>query len=110
MRRLGQQAGELLVVDHHLGTLALEHVDQLGARERRVEQQDVGAQLGRGDAGVDEAAVVAAHHRHAVALADAACGQSPSQGVGAPVQLAPGQRALLVDQPDAPRAPASPWR
>ena len=54
-----------------VGLLALEHVDQLRAGEGGVEVEHVGAQLGGGDAGVDEAAVVAAHDRDAVALPDA---------------------------------------
>ena len=62
-RRLGEQAGELLVVDHHGGLLALEHVDQLRSGEGGVEVEQVGAELGDRDRGVDEAAVVAAHHR-----------------------------------------------
>ena len=67
-------------------------------------------QLGGGDAGVDEAAVVAAHHRDAVALADAALGQGPGQGVGAPVHLAEGQRTR-ARRPGRPgRGRASPSR
>ena len=66
--RVGEQLGELLVVDHGGRPLALEDVDELGAGERGVEVEQVGAELGDGDAGVDEAAVVAAHHGDAVAL------------------------------------------
>ena len=68
---LVEQARELLVVDHRARALALQHLDQLRSGERGVEVEDVGAQLGGGDGRVDEEAVVAAHHRDAVALADA---------------------------------------
>ena len=98
-----QQAGELLVVDHQSRRLALEHVDELGAGEGGVEVEDVGAQLGDRDRGVDEAAVVAAHHRHRVALPHAALGERAGQRVGAAVQLAPGQLAELVDHADLVR-------
>ena len=59
-RTSGEQLGELVVVDEHGGPLAVEDLDELGACERGVEVEQVGAELGRGDAGVDEAAVVAA--------------------------------------------------
>ena len=95
-----EQAGELLVVDDDPRPLAIEDVDQLRAGERRVEQEDVGAALRGRDDRVDEAPVVAAHHRDAVALAHAVLGECPGQGVGAAVHLAEGQRAELVDQAD----------
>ena len=61
--RLLEHPGELLVVDHDGRVLPLEHVDQLRAGERGVEVDQVGAELGRGDGGLDEAAVVAGHQR-----------------------------------------------
>ena len=96
-----RSAGELLVVDDDPGPLALEHVDQLRAGEGGVEVEQVGAELGDRDGGVDEAAVVAAHDRDGVALADPALGQRAGQRVAAPVHLAEGQRAQLVDDADA---------
>ncbi len=97
---VGDQSGELLVVDDHLGLVALEHLDELGAGEGRVEVDRVGAQLGHGDAGVDEPAVVAAHDGHAVSLAHAQLAQRAGQRVRPLVQLAEGQLAELVDQAD----------
>ena len=79
------------------GLLALEDVDELRAGEGGVEVEDVGAELGGGDARVDEAAVVAAHDRDAVARADAARAQRVGEPVAAVVQLAEGQLAELVD-------------
>ena len=56
-----EQAGELLVVDEHLGALAAGHLDQLRPGEHRVEVEGAGAELGRRQRHLDEAAVVAAH-------------------------------------------------
>ncbi len=72
-----------------------------GAGEGGVEVERVGAQLGGGDAGVDEATVVAAHDRDAVALAHPELAQRVGQGVGAGMHLAEGQRPELVDETEA---------
>ena len=104
-----EQPGELLVVDHRRRALALEHLDQLRTRERRVEEQDVGAELGGGHAGVDEAPVVAAHDRDAVALVDAPRRQRAGQRVRATVQLAR-TSANRSRRPEPPaRGRAAPW-
>ena len=65
-----EQAGELLVVDERLRPLAARHLDQLRAGEHRVEVERAGAELGRGQGRLDEAAVVAAHDPDPVAVAD----------------------------------------
>ena len=80
------------------GLLALDHVGDLRAGEGGVQVQRVRAELGAGDGGVDEAAVVAAHDRHAVALDDARVRERVRERVGAPVHVGEGQRAQLVDQ------------
>ncbi len=92
-----EELGELLVVDDRARRLALEHVDQLRTGEGGVEVEDVGAELGGRDGRVDEAAVVAAHHRDRVALTDAEPGQTARERVAAPVELAEGQLTELVD-------------
>ena len=73
-----------VVVDHDGGVLPLEHVDQLRAGERGVEVEQVGAELGRGHGGLDEAAVVAGHQRDRVALLDPQVLEPAGQRVGAP--------------------------
>ena len=97
---LPEQVGELLVVDDERGLLALEHVDELRTGERGVQVEHVGAQLGHGQADVDEAPVVAAHHRDAVALADPTGLERGGERVAAPVDLTERQRPQVVDQPD----------
>ncbi len=97
----GEQPGELLVVDDGLRLLAGQHVGQLRAGERGVEVEHVGAELGDCRTRVDEPAVVAAHHRHPVTLADAPGPEGAGEGVAATVELAEGQRAQLVDQSGA---------
>ena len=101
--RLLEHRGELLVVDHDGRLLALEHVDQLGAGEGGVQVQQVGAELGRGDRGLDETAMVPRHQRDGVALLEAELLQAAGQGVGAPVHLAEGELTQLVDDPDPVR-------
>ncbi len=98
-----EQVGELLVEHDRHRLLALDHLGDLRARERGVQVQAVGAQLGVGHGGLHEAAVVAAHDRHAVALLDAGVGQAGGQRVGALVDLLEGQGAQLVDQGGAVR-------
>ena len=97
----GEQPGELLVVDDGLRLLAGQHVGQLRAGERGVEVEHVGSELGDCRTRVDEPAVVAAHHRHPVTLADAPGPEGAGKGVAAAVELAEGQRAQLVDQSGA---------
>ncbi len=87
-------------MDHHRRLLALQHLDELRAGEGGVEVEDVRAELGGGDRGVDEAAVVAAHDGDRAALLDAALGQGVRECVGALVQLAEGERPELVDDAD----------
>ena len=94
-----------------LGRLALEDVDQLGTGEGGVEVEHVGAELGDRDGGVDEPAVVAAHHGDRVALADAELGQAARERVAAPVDLAEGELAELVDERRSGRGRSAPaWR
>ena len=95
--RASHQLGELLVVDDGLGLLALADVGDLRAREHRVEVQRVGAELRARHGRVDEAAMVAAEDRDAVALADAEVAPRVGQRVGAGVDLLEGQRPQLVD-------------
>ena len=94
---LAEQLGELLVVDQRRRLLALDHADQLRARERGVHVEAVGAELRDREGGVDEAAVVAAHDRDPVARFDALVGQRTREGVGAPLHLGEGHAAVLVD-------------
>ena len=94
-----EQAGELLVVDQRLRTLALHDVDQLGPGERGVQVDGRAAELGVRRHGVEEAAVVAAHDGHAVTRPQAGRAPGVGDGVGAQVQLVEGQRAELVHQP-----------
>ena len=94
---LAQQVGELLVVDERGGVLALEHVGQLRLGERRVEEQGVGAELRARHDGLDEAAVVAAHDRDAVARPDPGLAPGVGERVRALVDLPEGERARLVD-------------
>ena len=55
------RVGELFVVDHRVGALAVDYVGQSRAGERRVEQQHVGADPVGRDQRLDETAMVAAH-------------------------------------------------
>ena len=106
---VGQRAvdglGELLVVDHCVDALALDHLGQRRPGERGVQQQHVGADPVGGDQGLDEAAVVAAHDAANRAarrrLGRAGCLQGRGQRVRALVDFAPGQSAELVDEPGA---------
>ena len=99
-RGVVDQLLELVVVDQRLRLLALGDVGELRAREGRVEEQHVGAELRARHHRLDEAAVVAAHQAHVVALADPVGGEPVRERVGALVDLAEGQRAELVDQRD----------
>ncbi len=99
-RGLPDEVGELLVVDEHGGLVASEHLDQLRAGEGGVEVERVGPQLGCGDARIDEAAVVAAHDRHPVALPDPELAQRMGQRVRTGVHLAEREAPELVDEPD----------
>ena len=67
---LVDQLCELLVIDDDRGPVTLEDLDELGSGEGGVEVEDVGAELGGGDRGVEEATVVATHDRHTVAFVD----------------------------------------
>ena len=93
---LGEQAAELLVVDDRARALALHHLGQLRAGEGRVQVERVGSELRKRKGGLDEAAVVAAHDPHAVALLHAGVRQGGRERVGAAVHLAEGERAELV--------------
>ncbi|MEZ5207817.1 MAG: hypothetical protein R2690_12760 [Acidimicrobiales bacterium] len=93
----GDELGVLLVVDERLGVLSCDDLAQLGAGEAGVEEQDVGAELGQPGRGDDEPAVVAAQHGDDVALADPAGAQAVGHGVGGGVDLAPRALAALVD-------------
>ena len=106
-----QQVAELLVVDQRLRPLALHHLGQLRAGEHRVEVERRGAELGRRQGRLEEAAVVAGHDPDPVAGADPrARGRSGrgrwSGGAGAP------RRARRVRRGSRSRAGArSPrWR
>ena len=83
-----EQLGELLVVDDRHRLLALDDLRELRAGEGGVQVERVGAELGERDRRLDEAAVVAAHDRDAVALADAGVGERVRERVGAAVDLA----------------------
>ena len=106
-----EQAGELLVVDERLRPLAPRHLDQLRAGEHRVEVERAGAELGRGQRRLDEAAVVAAHDPDPVAGADPHLGEGVGEGVGAAVDLLEGERAAFVDRWRSRAGSGSPrWR
>ena len=92
-----RQLGELRVVDDRARLLALDHLGQLRAGERGVEQHRVGAELGERDQRLDDPAVVAAHHGHAVALQHALVRERVGEPVRALVDLGEGERAALVD-------------
>ena len=95
------QLRELLVEDHRDRVLALGDVGQLRAGEGGVEEQRVRPELVDRDVGLDPAAVVAAHDRHAVARADALGAQRVGERVRALVDLRERQRPGLVDQREA---------
>ena len=97
---VGQHLGELLVVDDRLRLLAVGDVGQLRAGERRVEEQRVRPELRAGDDRLDEAAVVAGHDRHVVALVDAVVGERVGERVRALLDLPERELAELVDQRD----------
>jgi hypothetical protein len=102
---LGDELGELLVVDERDRVLALDDVGDLGRREHRVEVQRMGAELRERHRGLDEPAVVAAHDRHAVALLHPRVRERRRERVRAPVDLLEGQRAELVDDGHVVRIP-----
>jgi hypothetical protein len=95
--RLGHQAGELLVVDQGDRLFAAHDIGELRAGERGVQVDDVGAELRARDRRLDEAAVVAAHDRDAVALEDSVVAQRVGERVRALVDLAECERPRLVD-------------
>ena len=99
----GQQVLELLVVDQRLRPLALHHLDQLRAGEHRVQVERPGAELGRRQGRLEEAAVVAAHDPDPVAGADPHRGEGVGERVGALVQALPGERAAFVEDRDLVR-------
>jgi len=99
----GQQVGELLVVDERLRALTLHHLDQLRAGEHRVEVERRGADLGRRQRRLEEAAVVARHHPDPVAGADTERLEGVGERVGALLQPLPGQRAAFVEDRDLVR-------
>ena len=88
VQRVLEQLGELGVVDDRARLLALDHLGQLRAGERGVEQHRVGAELGQRDQRLDEAAVVAAHHADAVALEHARVRERVREPARALVDLA----------------------
>ena len=94
---------ELLVVDERLRPLALHHLDQLRAGEHRVQVERRGAELGRRQRRLEEAAVVARHHPDPVAGADPERLEGVGERVGAVVQALPGQRAAFVEDRDLVR-------
>ena len=100
----GQEVAELLVVDERLRRLAPSHLGQLRAGEHRVEVERAGAELGRRQSRLDEAAVVAAHDPDPVAVADPKLGrESVGEGIGAPVQPFEAERSAFVDDRDLVR-------
>ncbi len=93
--------------------LAVEHVAELRTAEHRVEQQLVGAALAGGDHRLHEAAVVAAHDRDRVALAEAVVLLlSPPQALAAEGQAsAIGPFSFGMSFADArAAAPRAEWR
>ena len=94
---LGDELGELLVVDQRGGLLALHHVGDLRPGEARVQVQPVRPELGQRHAELDEVAVVAAQHADVVALVDAGVGQRVAEAVGALVDVLERQGPELVD-------------
>ena len=108
VQRVRQQLGELRVVDDRARLLALDHLGQLRAGEGGVEQHRVGAELGQRDQRLDHPAVVAAHHRDALALQQPLVGERVGEPVRALVDLGEGERAALVDHAPRRRGTARP--
>jgi hypothetical protein len=94
---------EVGVVHDQAGALAVEDLGQRLGRAAGVEVEDVGAALGQRDGALDQAAAVAGEQAGGVALAQPAGAQLAGEPVGAHVHLAPGQRALVVDEREAVR-------
>ena len=99
-RRRSTTLGELLVVDDRARLLALADRRDLRPRERRVEKQRARAELRARDGRLDEAAVVAAQDRDAVARDEAGVAPGARERVRAPVHVGERQRAALVDDRD----------
>ena len=85
--RRATSAGELLVEDDRARVLARADPGELRRRERGVEQQRVGAELGRRDERLDEPAVVATEDRDRVARDDPVGAPGVGERVRAAVQL-----------------------
>src|SRR5581483_10351065 len=78
--------------------LASGYVAQLWPGEVRVQVQDAGTDLGRGEGDVEEAAVVSAQDAHDVALAHSARPQRARQRIGPGMEVVKGQGPQLVAQ------------
>ena len=83
--------------------LARAHVTELGSGEIRVEVQDAGAELRRGEADVDESPVVATEDPDRIVPADTAVGEDGGESVGPVVELPEREWSELVDEADPVR-------
>jgi hypothetical protein len=90
-------------VQHRAGALAVEHVPQGPGGRAGAEVEHVGAHLRERHRPLDEPAAVAGEQAGGVALAQPARPQLARQPVGADVDLAPGQRAVVVDDREPAR-------
>ena len=100
---LGDGLGVLVVVDDHMGVLALGHLLDLRAGEFAVEQDDAGADAGGAVEGDQEPAMVAGQNRHPVAALDSHRQQAVRHGVGGLVEFFEGDLAVVVDDRRAVR-------
>jgi hypothetical protein len=102
---MGQRGGrgELVVVHEHVDALFVHHPGHLGCREGSIEVDDVGSELGCGDAGLQEQAPVARQHADGRVLAEAGGPPRRGQGRRAQVELAERDLGFVVDNCDARR-------
>jgi hypothetical protein len=96
---------EFIVVYNGVYALAVDHVGQRRPRERGVEQQHVRTDLVGRRERLHEAAMVAAHDADGLRCPTLQGLQRRREGVASNVELLIAQRADLVDQGGAVRAP-----
>ncbi len=95
--RLADGLGVFVVVDDHLGALALRHLFDLRAGEFAVQQDDAGPRAGGAVVGDEKPATVACQDRHTVAAAHALLPQPVGHRMGGLVEFPVGEFAVFVD-------------
>jgi hypothetical protein len=95
---VGEQLGELAVVQHRPHLLARGDVGELRPGETGVHHDQAGPELAGGEHGQHQATVVAGQHGDNVTTLQAVGLQRPCQRVGLLVELPERDGALLVDQ------------